>query len=273
MKNIFDYNKFINESLRDKMKGKDIKIIIEDLGDDYNKILLKSIEYHYMDGVKYAIDNGVDIKFDDGKPMTFALLYNNLDVIKMLLELDYDYYSQEIMTSTSMIQDCNYDVVKYLLDNFKFDIYSIDTAINNLKYYSSKKDILKLFQEYTIENNNENNDNKSLKYFFEDDDYINFKKTINKNNYSKFLLNDLFISACNNGRTKYVEYLLQRGLVDKNAKGGAPMRNACYYGNLGVVKILIKYGVEPTKEDAEIAYQHFHSNISDYILKYLDNQK
>lgn len=262
-----------NESIKDKLKGKDINTIIKKLGDDYNKILLKSIEFGYMDGIKHAINNGADICYNDGKPMTFALLYNNLDAIKLLLDLDYDYYSKEILDLMSMIQDCNYEVVKYLLDNFEFDNYSIDKSINYLKYESSRKDVLELFKKYKLENDNEDNDNKSLKSLYENDDYINFKKTINKDNYSKYLLTDLFIDACNIGKNKYVEYLLQRKLVDKNTKSGAPMINACYYGNLDVVKTLIKYGVKPTEEHAEIAENHLHSNISDYILKYLSKSK
>lgn len=58
--------KTYNESLRDKMKPKSDEEILKDLGKlTPKKLLFKSIEYNYLNGVKIALEKGVDINAHD----------------------------------------------------------------------------------------------------------------------------------------------------------------------------------------------------------------
>jgi len=56
----------------------------------YDYILLEAISLGYLDMVKYALENGADIHFDNDEPLREAVKTGNLEIVKYLVEKGAD---------------------------------------------------------------------------------------------------------------------------------------------------------------------------------------
>lgn len=85
------YLKTYNESLRDKMKPKSDEEILKELGNlSPDEMLLQSINYEYINGVKLAIEKGANINYQgDGEyytPLMRAIRKVNKEIAELLLK-------------------------------------------------------------------------------------------------------------------------------------------------------------------------------------------
>jgi ankyrin repeat protein len=295
-------NEPIEESLKDKLKGKSNEDILKQFINQPTKLLIKSTEYNFEDGIRIAIEKGADVNCDDGQPLKNVASNGNLEMVKFLIKNGADMYLEKgaplvfailsnrfnvikyliskglntIVTKESYILGlvrtyCDTTVLKYFLDNFEFSSDIIDENIHYAKL-ETKKEAIELLQEYKkkIFNKEIDDANDKLKKSYTNNDIKGFSNALSSRLCSQSLIDRLLIESSTDGKLKIMKKLLSHGANIRKNKT-VLMNNACYYGNLHIVKFLIEKGIIPTKENSDIARNHFHSNISDYILNHINN--
>lgn len=153
MKNIRTYNTFINESLRNKLKGKSEDEIDKIINYDRPRdSFYLSIRYGYMKGVKISLskfDNDLSVdRLNSG--LDIAVGYNQFHIAKLLIDLGADASNTEYydMLVNATIQR-NYDMVKLLIDN---GTDPVDEEWENALYnaaHNNDIDIVKLLLKHS----------------------------------------------------------------------------------------------------------------------------
>jgi ankyrin repeat protein len=135
MKKLKTYNIFINESLKNKLKGKTYDDILNNLTkSNSNEILFRSAIHGFKKGIEKSLEIGADIGFDDYAALGNSIVYNQPDLFYYLYELSINNLKEksekgELMNKLSTeIKELNYD--------------TIDTIINN-RYYKNYLEILR----------------------------------------------------------------------------------------------------------------------------------
>ena len=120
-----NYNIYLNESLRDKMKPKSDEEILKDLGDlTPEELLYQSAENNFINGVKIALERGVDINaMDSDNFYRTALIKSSIkghkEIVELLIKKGAD-INDRYRGSTSLIISSLYghkDIVELLIQN------------------------------------------------------------------------------------------------------------------------------------------------------------
>ena len=120
------YLKSYNESLRDKMKPKSDEEILKDLGKlSPEEMLLTSIKNNYVNGVKKALERGVNINKKNERDynrtaLLYASIYGYKNIVEILLKNGADINIQDVNGWTALIFASNHghkDIVEILLKN------------------------------------------------------------------------------------------------------------------------------------------------------------
>lgn len=156
MKKIKPYNVF-NESLRDKIKGKDndeIKNKILNMEqDELNKTLISFLHKNYNDEIiKLLIENGADVNFDDGAVIKNYLHNKNINMIKYLLDNhDVDIESSHSFPLRYVASVGDYEMTKLFLEYGADPNCEDDDAIE-MAEDNGHDDVLELLKEYANKN-------------------------------------------------------------------------------------------------------------------------
>jgi len=134
--------KKINESI---LKGKSNDEVIQALNNlnlDSNDLLIKTVGLGILDGVKKALNNGVSVKAKNFA-LQWAVVYNQLKVIKLLLDKGADIHTDDNYALRLAAERGYLEVVKLLLRS------GADVHANNdyaLRYaaYNGHLDVVKL---------------------------------------------------------------------------------------------------------------------------------
>jgi hypothetical protein len=145
-----------NESLRDKMKPKSDEEIMKDLDNLTPKqLFIMSVYNNYINGVKIALEKGVDINeihFGDIALIT-AINEEYKDMVVFLIKNGADVNIQDDNKNTPLIWASNYgdkEIVEILLKNgADFNLKNIfnETALKKASFYEYKE-IIKLLKKY-----------------------------------------------------------------------------------------------------------------------------
>ena len=137
MRKLKTYNLF-TESIRDLMTPKskeDIdKSIKKTLGKlKPNNLLIKSIEFDYLEGVKTALEKGADVHFTNDWALGIASRTNKVEIVKVLLDAGANINAANFLSEVS--QRGHTQMVKLLLDRGKFNDLTIISALSNAIFY------------------------------------------------------------------------------------------------------------------------------------------
>jgi ankyrin repeat protein len=150
MKNIKSYNNYINESLKDKLKGKSKDDIIKTIkGLPPQEQFEKACKYNVLPIIKELIKHkDVDPSIDNNSPIGWLSYFGNLEVVKELLKdnrvnpSDWDNYAINVASLNGHIE-----VVKELLKYNSVNASNLDTAIDFAKK-SNHNEIVRLLNMY-----------------------------------------------------------------------------------------------------------------------------
>jgi ankyrin repeat protein len=168
MTKIKRYNKFINESLKDKLKGKseeEVKSKLIGLGP--KELLKKSAKIGYIDGVKSAIKSlfkgnimkSILINFnkdDLDVALEFAIRNNHYEITKYLIENGANPYSEYYDNLQIAVDNDNYDMVKLLIDS-GVDVNGNDQDAFTSAFFTGNYGIIKLFLDNGVDPKCKNN--------------------------------------------------------------------------------------------------------------------
>lgn len=123
---ITKFDKYINESVRDKMTPKSEDDIIKALqGLDQYQRMYKAIEHGILSLVEQIIENGIDLKKNvgGGTPagdsfVDNAVQYGKLDILKYLLDNGCDLDNSEDHQLGISIEKGYYDIAKFLVNEY-----------------------------------------------------------------------------------------------------------------------------------------------------------
>jgi hypothetical protein len=128
---------------------------IEDIKNNIKKlklfdIFVYSINFNYLDGVKYAFSNGFDITYIDDYIID-AVKNNSIEIVKYLIEI-------KICKNYALDTACRYnnlEIAKFLIDNYNFDYENISFSFY-LSIVFCHFDIADYFLKsgYNLEKNN-----------------------------------------------------------------------------------------------------------------------
>ena len=106
-----------NESISSLLVGPTEDEVMDNLKDlSPIEILRKSILIGFLKGVKYAIEQGVDIHYDYDSTLRLASLKGYLDIVKYLVENGADIHAKRDYALRMSSQTGKLDVVKYLVE-------------------------------------------------------------------------------------------------------------------------------------------------------------
>jgi len=107
----------MSSNLNNIFKPKSIKEFEEKCFDEEEllRFLIKSIELNFVEGVKLAINRGVDINIKESYPLKYALSKNNEQIIKLLKDNGVD--TTNISTYTH-VYDNDVNKIFFVKENF-----------------------------------------------------------------------------------------------------------------------------------------------------------
>lgn len=79
--------------------------------------LCKAIDNENIEGVRYLLDNGVDIHFNDDEPLRRATKIGNIDIIVLLLKAGADRYQNDSEAMKKLVDDENYDALEDIINH------------------------------------------------------------------------------------------------------------------------------------------------------------
>jgi len=190
-------------------------------------------KYGHLEIVKFLVEKGADInqKNDFGKtPLMYASARGHLEIVELLLKNKADINKKNSKDMTALMYASLHEypkIVKLLIEK--------GASINN-------KDNNK-FNAFMLANKNTHSSNKA--------DLILIQKSLKgRENLLKKNFKEL-LEASKNGNLKKVELLLKENNVDINEKdsigdsiGNTALMEACEYGHLEIVKLLIEKGAD-----------------------------
>ena len=186
-----------------------------------------------MELVKYLTEQGADVNpknITESTPLHIAVESGSLEIVKQLVEHGADVNHKNIRKftplHTAVISDSP-EIVKYLIEH-NADVNCENDEKGTPLDIAAKMKSLKMV-EYLFENSGK----------------------VTRNDDGTW--NDILCSACEEGVSSVVEYLLQRKLIkDINTSldsDWSPLHTACYYGHTAIVQILLKHNVDVRKEE------------------------
>lgn len=214
MKKVKTYNNFINESIRNKMKGKEKEEImksVENLSDE--DALNKFCGYNYDPGIKHLIKKGLPYN----KLITLIIRYcsfdGNLDMIKFIVDKgnisikDIDVNKSIFNPLTIAVENGNFEIVKYLVEN--------GIKINNWNNGPLSTSISKGYYDIFM-------------YLIDHGAKLESKGQ------------DLIKYAIKSGNLDIVKYLLNKGFTISDDKKYKLFNDAVYSKNPGIVKLMFE---------------------------------
>ena len=205
---------------------------------DIDSALVISCEHMHLDIIKYLLQNGASVTSINMS----SLRCENIEIIRLLIDnglcLNLDIIFSECFIYATDISDIIY-LIEYGADpNAIFDIdkyrennpggMGMMGYVKPSLYY-----MLNSYLEFIVSKNYLSH----LKYLVE----INFDRL-------KLELDRLFIIGCSNGCIDMVIYLLELG-ADLHAQNDLAFTSGCYFGHLGIVKLLLERDQMKSKEN------------------------
>jgi len=145
MKHLLSYN----ESLRDKMTGKSRDEIMKGIINlSPDRMLIKSIDYNFFDGVKLSVDNGADIHTSNNYAIEISSTRGQYNIVKYLLDKGADIHVDNDAPLRMASKNGHIDTVKLLLD-YGADIQDYgNSALHNAKR-NGHTDVVELLKQHT----------------------------------------------------------------------------------------------------------------------------
>lgn len=108
---IKNYNKYINESILDKLKGPTLEEMEEFAKNDPKTLMETSIKQGYIDGVNRAIEKGVDLNYYFSNYLHLAVIYGRYEIVEILLNKGIEFRESSI----SAAYENGYDKIAELI--------------------------------------------------------------------------------------------------------------------------------------------------------------
>lgn len=172
------------------------------MNNDKNFLLISSSQAGELSLIKYAIENGADLHYDNDGALSYASRGGHLDVVKWLTENGADIHTEDNLPVGWASQGGHLDVVKYLVDKGA-DIHAE--------------------REYALREAAEEGRLPVVKYLVE------HGADIHAHN------DTALIQASHNGHTDIVRYLLENGAFIHDEDD---LKYAIEKGNVEIIKLL-----------------------------------
>lgn len=274
---IFEYliEKFYkNSPLEYAYKNKFLRIIENLITDNLESALCDSASLGYLDMVKYLIDSGIRLDWNENQPLINASYFGYFDIANFLIERGADISSRNYEAFLSATMN-NYEDVSFLLLEKGSDVntkngqalcYAVENKnLNLLKYFIEKGGILRE-ENYLLPIASKNGDIEMMQFLIDNGFDVNFDN------------NQSLIMGCIEGHFEVVKFLVENG-ADIHARNDESICYACYSGNPEIVKYLLNKGVNIKKYDAltECCFEG-HFEIVKILVNYglnihIDNEK
>lgn len=150
---IIKFDKYINESLRDKMTPKSEQEVEDAIGDLVPRAKLEvAVENGVLSIVKKAVDEGADVKMLDKSIFGTACSKGYADVVKFLIDNGFDFHYRQEFALRSSVWSNKLDVVKILLeagaDVNADDKNAIGAAVENCILQNTPLDLIRTLLDY-----------------------------------------------------------------------------------------------------------------------------
>lgn len=284
-----------------------VKLIIKherfDLKDMVQKILGLACKAGNIEWLQFAFDNGGDPTKPDGKPMHYAVLGGNLDLLKILLAHPRIRHAPVHAALFIAIEKEREDIAEVLLEHSHYLVRDSKGFVLSLLDSSLHRLLSKVLKKNVFDEEDKEGITTILKVAMDkacmngrtarvkalmaspllpcDDDYL--LTACNRGHLDTMELilstwnldpsdnnNELIVDASARGHAHIVELLLQDERVDPSARGNKAIRKACEYGLTDTVKLLLAHPkVDPSEYNQHaltMACLHGHAGVVEALL-------
>jgi hypothetical protein len=112
--------------------------------EDYTKILSNNIDS--LEIVKYLVENGADINYNDRESLRSAIYNDNFEIVKFLVEKGADVNANRVLELAA--ENGNYEIVKFLVENGAAKEAKNDALLKGIRSFEMVK--------YLVENGADN---------------------------------------------------------------------------------------------------------------------
>ena len=282
MKNIITYNQFINESIKDLMKGKSDEEILKKLGDlNLEELLKKSLQNGYLNGVKLALEKGANPSDKDNEAIRFASEEGHTEIVELLLQDKRVNPSDKDNEAIRYASENGYtEIVELLLQDKRIDPSDDDNyAIKNASYNGFTEIVRLLLQDKRVRNKLSDreiekyeNQKRGLKESVRDLMKPKSEEEISKK-IGDLNPNDLLMKSINNNYLNGVKLALEKG-ADLSANDNYAIKYASLDGYTEIVKLLLQdERVDPSADNRNDAIRYASMNGHTEIVKLLLQDK